>query len=113
MSPLVSWRGPELAQAAAEAAERAVAETLERAAETAAGNAPVRTGELRESIGSTPVRRSGSRTSGGLGAGARYGRFVERGTRYMSAQPFLRPAADAEFPRLAERVGEHFRRLAR
>ncbi|SIT91699.1 HK97-gp10 family putative phage morphogenesis protein [Edaphobacillus lindanitolerans] len=52
-------------------------------------NAPVDTGELRRSI------RTGY-SDGGLTAttkvGVHYGPYVEYGTRFMAAQPFLRPA---------------------
>ena len=52
---------------------------------------PVDTGRLRDSItwelgvmGLLPVAR--------VGTNVEYARYVELGTRYMAAQPFLRPA---------------------
>lgn len=53
----------------------------------AAANAPVRTGALRDSIAHTvdgdTVR---------IGSDLDYAGFVEEGTRYMRAEPYLRPA---------------------
>ncbi len=56
--------------------------------------APVDTGRLRSSITS----RLGSDSQGVVGivgTNVSYAAFVEFGTRYMAAQPFLRPALDA------------------
>ena len=50
--------------------------------------APVRSGRLRSSV----YWRQASRTSWRIGATAPYAVYVELGTRYMAAQPYLRPA---------------------
>jgi len=67
---------------------------LDRLGGTIAGNAarmaPVRTGELRNSIGHE-VRGD----SVYVYAGARHGIYVELGTYKMSAQPYLRPAVES------------------
>ena len=67
-------------------------------------NAPVDTGTLRRSI-------TLALTDGGMAAEVQptvnYGAYVELGTRFMSAQPYLRPAletAQAEFKANIERV---------
>lgn len=63
--------------------------------------APVRTGKLRDSIKSN--------VSGGVGtvySDATYSGYVENGTRYMAAHPFLRPAFDAEKKNVAERFSK-------
>ena len=56
-------------------------------------NAPVRTGYLKRSIGLEI-------TDGGMTAEveptADYGPYVELGTRYMEAQPYLKPAFDEQ-----------------
>lgn len=61
----------------------------------AAQNAPVLTGNLRSSI-LDPDRgltlATDSMLSGSVGSGVGYGAFVEQGTRFMRAQPFLGPA---------------------
>ncbi len=54
--------------------------------------APVRTGELRDSIGFT---YSQSTHTLKIHADAPHAFFVEYGTRFMGAQPFLRPALAA------------------
>ena len=72
--------------------------------EYAQGNAPVDTGTLKRSIGL-------SMKDGGMTAevkpSAEYAPYVELGTRFMGAQPYLRPAlekAGAEFKGNLEKV---------
>lgn len=63
--------------------------------------APVDTGYLQNSIRS-------SRTGAGswrVEAGAEYAAHVEYGTRYMAAQPYLRPALDEIRAQLAGGLG--------
>lgn len=62
----------------------------------AKGRAPVDTGHLRNTISNRP---SGD-LSTVIAASADYAAYVERGTKFMAAQPFLGPAMDAEGPRL-------------
>ena len=64
-------------------------------------NAPVDTGHLRGSI-STTISIGGM--SAEIGPTASYGAYVEFGTRRMSPQPFMRPAADQHFPEFEEAV---------
>lgn len=66
---------------------------LHKVESDAKGLAPVRTGELRDSIDvkeATP-----SDLEGAVFVGADYGVYVEHGTSKMSAQPFLFPATEA------------------
>jgi HK97 gp10 family phage protein len=56
---------------------------------------PVKTGNLRSSIYSKI-----SEWVAEVGAEAAYAMFVELGTRYMRARPFLYPAVQEELPRL-------------
>lgn len=56
--------------------------------------APVDTGVLRASISATAVGPRHWRVT----VGADYGWFVENGTRFNRAQPFLQPAADEVWP---------------
>jgi HK97 gp10 family phage protein len=58
-------------------------------ASDAARLAPVRTGHLRSSISAEPAGADGTVT---VRASAEYAAYVELGTRYMAAQPFLKPA---------------------
>lgn len=52
--------------------------------------APVRTGTLRRSI-HTVIEHGGLRAT--VGPSVSYAAFVEFGTRYMAARPYMRPAA--------------------
>lgn len=57
-------------------------------ADDARRNAPVDTGELRSSISANPVTDNSITVT----ASADYAGYVELGTRYMRAQPYLKPA---------------------
>ncbi|MEM2107846.1 MAG: HK97 gp10 family phage protein [Candidatus Bathyarchaeia archaeon] len=61
--------------------------------------APVRTGHLRSSIYAVVHDWVVE-----VGAEAAYAVFVEFGTRYMMARPFLYPAIQAYLPRLEEMI---------
>lgn len=63
--------------------------------------APVDTGNLKNSI-STDV----TLLSAEIGPTASYGYYVENGTRYMSPQPYMRPAFDRRAPGLAEALAK-------
>lgn len=98
------------------AAADAIDETTGAAAEMATRIHPwvSRTGNLERQTIHEPARREGSRITGRFGfayAGgepgkrdAFYGLFQEVGTSRQAARPALRPAADAEFPHLADRI---------
>lgn len=58
----------------------------------AKGYAAVRTGNMRRGIGHTGAKKIGSWWESTLYSTADYSKFVEWGTRYMNAQPFMRPA---------------------
>jgi len=73
----------------------------ERVADLARQNAPVRTGYLRDHI----KARHYSKTSNVISY-APYSGFVEFGTRYMAAQPFLRPAMDQHTREILKAVAE-------
>ena len=63
--------------------------------------AAVRTGEMRDSIFHDIVE---SNLGFIFGAKAGHSGFVEFGTRFMRAQPFIRPALDANQQRLLDAV---------
>jgi HK97 gp10 family phage protein len=62
---------------------------------------PVRTGHLRSSIYAKIQEWVAE-----IGAEATYAMFVEFGTRYMQAKPFLYPAIQEHLPRLEEIICE-------
>lgn len=63
----------------------AAAQELQLSARAAA---PIRTGNLRNSIQPGPASPQGVQVE----AGADYAAYVELGTRYMSARPYMKPA---------------------
>lgn len=73
----------------------------EKIAELARQKAPVRTGFLRDHIIARHLARSSQ-----VESWAPYSGFVEFGTRYMSAQPFLRPAIDEHQREILNAVAE-------
>ncbi len=66
-------------------------------------NSPVRTGNLRRSI-HTEVSESPDEITATVGPSADYGIYVEFGTRKMAAQPYMRPAFEANRANVAERI---------
>lgn len=76
-------------------ASDAVLKTAFATAQRARALVPVRTGALKAAITSAATATNGRVGLSG-GEAAFYWRFVEFGTRYMPARPFMRPAADAE-----------------
>lgn len=85
----------------------AVTAGAEIVAEEARSRARVRTGKLRDSIGTGDIRRFGYRTVVPVGPGkeAFYGIFVEKGTSKQAAHPFLRPALRTKKEQVKATVG--------
>ena len=73
-----------------DAAGMVIEDALAFVEERAVALAPVDTTTLSNSIGN---RKTGP-TSGEVFANAEYAVYVEFGTRYMQAQPYMRPALD-------------------
>lgn len=71
----------------------------------AKGKSPVRTGFLRDSIDSERIGPKHWKVQ----VGASYGVYVEYGTRYMSAQPYFRPAIKVANKIFRQQVTEVFR----
>lgn len=76
---------------------------IERGAKT---GAPVDTGALKNTIFSA---QAGSLTYK-VTAPQHYAVYVEKGTRKMRAQPFLKPAIDAERPKLISNLRKIYRK---
>lgn len=76
---------------------------IERGAKT---GAPVDTGALKNTIFSA---QAGSLTYK-VTAPQHYAVYVEKGTRKMRAQPFLKPAIDAECPKLISNLRKIYRK---
>jgi HK97 gp10 family phage protein len=83
------------------AALAALQRSAMRIEKTAKTLCPYDTGTLRRSIGvSEPIAERG--TAYLVGPHTSYDAYVEFGTRHMPAQPYLRPAYEAEIPMLKE-----------
>jgi hypothetical protein len=112
----VRWLGDDVLNTVIEATREAIDETTEAAAEAAnqaqldlpphtASGHPWHgvTPRQIESVVSEPAEVRGSEAVGRFGDTAGrgdYGLFLER------LQPYMRPAADVEFPELSKRIGE-------
>jgi HK97 gp10 family phage protein len=88
---------PEFVMQTADKLMAACADTL---VEVAKGYVPVRTGALQRSIHVTRIDTCLYLVGSDLG----YAGFVEFGTRFMRAQPFLFPALDAAVPRIISSI---------
>ena len=75
-----------------------VIQQMSMVTERARAIVPVRTGYLRSTIYSKKIGFLGWE----VGASAFYAGFVEFGTRYMRARPYLRPAVEEKMPLVRE-----------
>lgn len=99
------WRGDKIVAKVEQAAREAIDETTAAAADAAQGSHwwQSRSGQLEDEIVNEPAKVKDGKITGRFGSTQRrgfYGLFHER------KQPFLRPAADREFPKLAERIAK-------
>lgn len=105
----LDWQGAKLVARVRAASVAAVNETVDAARDDAAVSHEWvnRNGQLEEEIVSehatpgdpNPTARFGTTRRRGF-----YGLFHEEGTVHEFARPFLRPAADRQFPSLAARI---------
>lgn len=89
-----------LAEEVRKALETAIQENADDLQAVARRNAPVRTGFLRDHI--NVVKQGPLHVD--VTSEAPYASFVEFGTRYMAAQPYLMPAIEEVRPRAEDRV---------
>jgi len=77
----------------------------------AAQKAPIRTGQLAETMTTELLEQKSHRASAGVGPNneAWYGIFAEYGTVNHSAQPFLRPAFDEQKRNASHRMATDLR----
>jgi len=99
---------PELAALLEPVLAEIVSETADEVQQSAQANAPVETGYLRDSI---TVEDGESSTEKVVVVGADYGVYVEFGTRHMTAEPYLTPAAEAAQAVFEEKLSELESRL--
>lgn len=87
-----------------------VAKTAFSARQRTIAGAPVSTGLLRNSI---TARSRGLSGRVEIAGDAHYWRFIEYGTRYAAARPFVRPAAEEESATFEQRIRQAAARLER
>ena len=107
---LRSWHGEAIKRRAEAAAKAGIDETLAACVARAQASAPVDTGFLRASAFVRQAVLTASGMLGHWGFSAAYAAYVEFGTVRMGAQPYIRPAMDIEYPKLARRIKAHFSR---
>jgi hypothetical protein len=100
----IDWKGKETHDRVVRAVQQAVDDTTADAVARSRGIAPVKTGALRSSLRAAPARIDRNYVIGTWGSfSIHYAIYVELG-RY--ARPYLRPAADATYSRLKDRIRE-------
>ena len=103
----LTWHGAEVSERVQQAAKLAIDETLAACLAVAVPRAPYKTGNLRASAFMRPAAVEGGVVVGRWGFSALYAAYVELGTVHMAARPYMRPAADQQYPLLARRVAKH------
>ncbi len=105
----IRWEGERVKQATSDAAGDAIGQIAEKTAEIARSLVPVRTGQLRDSIGAVSTGKGGLEWA--LIASTPYALYVELGTSRQPAQPYMRPAVELvmrEVPRIVASVASSF-----
>ena len=97
---IVDWDGPELVAATLKAAERAVDQVTNAAADSARADSPVDTEITKGGIDTEPAKLEGSSVVGAFGFDKSIGRRVIVEFVHPSKAGFMRRAGDREFPRL-------------
>jgi hypothetical protein len=105
---MLDWQGRQVQARVIKAAKEGIDATMAAAAIHAKQHHPwtFRTGTLEGSIAIAEYAHE----EGGLIVGlwgsldVVYAKWLELGTGRMAAYPYLRPAADVEYPKLAERI---------
>lgn len=107
MSRLI-WRGPIVEAKVRAASLRAVNETMGECVTMAKVLVRKKTTTLQGSIRLQPAMPHGNGVRGVWGSfDVNYALWQEIGTSRMSAQPYLRPSADAHYRSLARRIKAH------
>lgn len=105
---MLKWRGAEVAARAEAAAKLAIDKTMARCVDEAKTDHPWenRTGTLEGSLRIVDAAaEDGARVVGRWGsADVNYAIYLETGTVHMEPKPYLRPAADRQYPYLRLRI---------
>lgn len=107
---LKTWRAPQIVKATKAASLAGATETVAAATLRAQTLAPRDTGFMANTIQFQPATPVPTGVTAHFGNWtANYTLWNEIGTSRMPARPFLRPAADVEFPKVTERIKQHMR----
>lgn len=98
---LVEWNGEKIEKKILDACKKGIDEVTGACIMDAKLRVPVRTGRLRSSIRKMKP--------GFWGSDVEYAIFVEVGTHKMSAQSYLRSAADKNYPQLIDLIKKELR----
>jgi hypothetical protein len=102
---VTSWHGDDIKRDVERASIRGVDQTMAKCVTSAKGRVRVKTATLQGSLRFQPAVSFGVGVRGTWGSfDVNYALWQEIGTAVMSAQPYLRPAADAEYPQLKRRI---------
>lgn len=109
----VDWNGAAVKRAVEKAARLAIDETTASCVEPAKDRVRVKTRILQGSIQFRPAQKDGNKIVGLWGSfDVNYALWQEIITfTHVGHQPYLRPAAEIEYPKLAARVREHYKRI--
>ena len=110
---VVAGRFDEFLDAVERELQTEVDAVVELIASDAQSNAPVDTGELRDSIEAVMEEASELIIRGAIEVGAEHGVYQEFGTIHMPAQPYLAPALDANREELISRSEQAITRAAK
>ena len=101
----LKWNGELVKRNTIEAAKWGVDATMAACVREAKGRVRVDTTTLQGSIEMRPAQQQGDDVVGLWGSfSVNYAIFVEMGTGRMSAQPYLWPSADHQYPKLPDRI---------
>lgn len=109
MSSRVEWNGREVLQNVSRAAMKGIDKTLADCTREAKRNHTFtnRSTILEGSIRAEPSRQEGRRIVGKWGSfEVEYALYVEVGTATSAPYPYLRPAADLNYPELAANIAQ-------
>lgn len=110
----LTWHGDQIKKRIEEAQRLGIDETMLACQDPAMSRVRVKTGNLRRSIprGHQPARREGGKWVGRWGsADVNYALWQEIKTFSQAGhRPYLRPAAEIEYPKLAGRIKRFFER---
>lgn len=96
----MEWHGDAVIASVNNAKPQALEQAAQLVSTTAKAIVPRRTGKLADSIAYVIEGEEAK-----VGSDARYARFVEMGTRNMSARPYLRPSIDQNKGTIEQLIG--------